>query len=201
MPTVKVEIKGLKEAMAMFDPKKVERAAASALKKVAQQARTEASSSIRERFNLKKGDVDKKIEVKQGRQDRSALTATLYITGRGISLTYFGAKERRGPKVISRKGIKVLKRQPKGAQGVQVKIMKDGKVTSLPNAFIATMKSGHVGVYIRPGKGRTPIIEKGLVSIPTLFQQKTVMERVEQRINEQWPKVFQQEMNYQLTKK
>lgn len=201
MPTVSVKVEGLKEALAMFDPKKVKKAAASALKKVAQQARTEASSAIRERFNIKKGDVDKKIEVKEGRQDRNNLTATLYITGKGISLTYFGAKERRGPKVISRKGIKVLKRQPKGAQGVQVKIMKDGKITTLPHAFIATMKSGHVGVFIRKGKGRTPIIEKRLVSIPTLFKQKTVMERVEQRINEQWPKVFQQEMNYQLAKK
>lgn len=199
MPTVSVKIDGLKEAMAMFDPKKVERAAANALKKVAQQARTEASSSIRERFNIKKADVDEKIEVKQ--LNRSEMTATLLITGRGISLTYFGAKERRGARVISRKGIKVLKRQPKGAQGVQVKILKNGKVTSLPNAFMATMKSGHIGVFIRKGKGRTPIIEKALVSIPTLFQQKTVMERVEQRINEQWPKVFQQEMNYQLTRR
>lgn len=199
MPIVSVKIDGLKEAMAMFDPKKVERAAASALKKVAQQARTEASSTIRERFNIKKADVDKKIEVKQ--VNRNSLTATLLITGRGISLTYFGAKERRGPKVISRKGIKILKRQPKGTQGVQVTIMKDGKVTTLPHAFIATMKSGHIGVFIRKGKGRTPIIEKALVSIPTLFQQKTVMERVERRINEQWPKVFQQEMNHQLTMK
>lgn len=200
MPTVNVKVKGLKEAMAMFDPKKVKKAAASALKKVAQQARTEASSVIREKYDIKKSDLDKKIEVRAPRYGSEELVAYVTISSkRGISLIYFSAKNIKGNKVTTRKVSKVLKRAP-GTQGVFVRILKDGKVAHLPKSFIATMKSGHIGVFVRK-RGSGKILERSLVTESTLFKSKRTIDAIQKKVSEQWPKVFQQEMNYQLTQR
>ena len=67
-----------------------------------------------------------------------------------------------------------------GQQGVVVQIRRDGKVASFPNAFIAKMKSGHIGVYIRDKKKtmvsnnkKQALMELATVSFPSLFSSKS----------------------------
>jgi hypothetical protein len=82
--------------------------------------------------------------------------AQLEITGRRLPLIDFGA---RGPEPSRGKG-----------RGVSYRLR--GGRGRLPNAFIATMPSGHRGVFVRRGAPRLPIVElKGpsLVHVFTKF--------------------------------
>lgn len=45
-----------------------------------------------------------------------------------------------------------------------------GQTKTLPNAFIATMRSGHRGVFTRVGRSRLPIIEEKGPAMRTVFE-------------------------------
>jgi hypothetical protein len=58
-------------------------------------------------------------------------------------------------------------RGPNVPGGVTFRFAGVGK--TLPNAFIATMRSGHRGVFSRTGKRRLPIVEEKGPSLRTIF--------------------------------
>ena len=184
--TVKVE--GIKEALEKFDPKVVGKAAVSTMNEVIKSTRTFASDIIRNErgFKILKSDFDKRVEMKPARMND--LTAVLTVhrisakfgwrTGKdSFALTYFGAKEARrtsvGVTIKSRKGIKKQKRTGMGS-GVTVQVLKGGTVARFPHAFIATMKSGHIGVFRRvEGKaatGKQKIAERKVITLATMFR-------------------------------
>lgn len=191
MPTFSIQVKGVKEALEMIDAQKVRRAAVSALKRVAQSGRTEVSSAIRDVYNIKKRDLDKRITVSS--IDRNNLTGTLTISARGkkigegedqgkvgISLAYFGAKQIKGKKemVIVKahqrtsplfgKTVKTFtvpqhqRRTLKGG-GVSAKIFSSGQRTFVKGAFIATMRSGHTGVMRRSSEQKMRSLNKAAI--------------------------------------
>ncbi|GEM_PF-3007272 len=177
MPSFSIQITGIKEALAKIDSKKVQRAAVSALKRVAASGKTEVSSAIRDVYNIKKRDLDKRITLSA--VDKNTLSATLRITGRGklisegedrgtvgISLAYFGAKQIKGTKQmvtvkahqrtqrVFGKSVKTFtvpqyQHRIKKGGGVSAQIFTGGSKTFLKGAFLATMKSGHKGVMRR----------------------------------------------------
>lgn len=198
MITVKLE--GLKEAMESLDPKRVKQAARSALAKVAKSAVSTCSAEIRQVYNVKKSDLDPRINVTPPRADN--LTAIITISGTSMSLSYFGARQLAGARVITRgkEGMKtaVRKRVAKFA-GVEVSVQK-GKRTQLRQAFMARMKSGHIGVFRRMGKSRLPIMEKAVISIGSMAQAAKVQPIILKKIGESWVKIFPHELEYQLGK-
>ncbi len=198
MITVKLE--GLKEALESMDPKRVNRAASTALAKVAKSAVSTCSAEIRKVYNVKKGDLDPRIKLTPPRADN--LTAIITISGKSMSLSYFGAKQLAGARVISRNkdGLKVVARKRAAkSQGVQVSVLK-GKRTQLPQAFMARMKSGHIGVFRRMGKDRLPIMEKAVISIGSMARAAKVQPVILKKIGESWVKIFPHELEYQLGK-
>jgi ribosomal protein L13E len=96
---------------------------------------------------LRQSDVKERISVRNA--SPAHLVAQLIATGKRIPLIKFNARERRGRGVTARLP---------GGQG------------SYPRAFIATMSSGHRGVFVRKGKPRLPIAELFGPSIPHVFQ-------------------------------
>lgn len=196
MITIKLE--GLQESMQVLEPAIHKKAVRSALTKLARQGKTEASSVIRERFNIKKADLDPRFKIDPPRNND--LIAVLSATGRPIDLTYFGAKQITAQnRLITRTTARQLKRVSKIGQGVTVAIVRGAKPTRLPKAFIATMPNSKIGVFIRKGKARQ-IVNKAVVTVATLFGSQKTMDKVQQRIQEQWPKVFASELNYYQSK-
>lgn len=192
---ISIKLSGVKEAMEMFDPNVVRKAARSAISKIATQSKTEASKVIRERFNIKKSDLDSKLKITPPRRDN--LTAIITATGRPISLTYFGAQQLTTQnRLISRTVGRQLKRAVKRGQGVTVKIIKAKASTRLPRAFIATMRNSHIGVFIRQGKSRLHITEKSLVTIPTLFAGRNVLPKIKKLIQDKWPDILKHELGF-----
>lgn len=191
---IEIEVKGVKEALDKFDPKKVRKAAQFCLNRAIKSGKTAASSLIREKWNIKKSDLDRKITIKGAVM--SNLSAYLTVRGEPISLMHFGAVQfgksfysSYGRRLVNRRiksDGKMLKRDSKQL-GVKVQIIK-GKNILLKNSWIGQGKGGTVLVFQRKGKARKPFIAKKVYTEASMFGKDFIMNAVKSRIIEQWQK-------------
>lgn len=213
---IRIEVKGIKDVMKNLDPKKVEKAARSALNRVKTQAKTEAVKKMSKIWNIKQGDLLKKSSGKDRIETSgyigSDLTAHIYFMSGGISLAYFGATEFRfkGNTLVkmNRKASRITRRTAKDRPGVQVQPLRGGKVTRL-KAFFSAVKYGksgaagfHMGVFSRhKGGGRLPIYERKMISVATMIRKREVIEPLQRFIQEKFNERFSHELKRQgLTK-
>lgn len=203
----RVELKGIDEAMALFDPKRIQKAVASALNKTAAKAKTAAISAITDKYNIKKTHLGTTAtgnsRIKLQAASIGNQQAIISISGRPISLAYFGARQ----VVVSSKGqirlttrdkSRILKRKP-GVMGVTVEIIK-GKRTPLQGAFLAAVKAGdsgfHIGVFQRHGRKRLPIFEKRMITVASMFGSKAVEDVIRKSVIENFDQIFSHELDY-----
>lgn len=193
-----LELKNYEMFRAMFDPRKVDKAAQMALNSAVTRGKAEAARQLTARWNLKRADVGRATRVIKA--SKNAGVATITISGRPLSLTYFGAQWFRGQRVTSRKSSSVRKR-PTGRSGVFVDILRGEPTTHKPHAFIATMKSGHIGVFERvPGsrmksKDKEQIIERKTITIASMFGQPEIMDptidHIGQHLDQEFPRLIE----------
>ena len=211
---IRVELVGREQAIDLFGQPVVQKATVSALKKVASAARTVASEEIRKKYNIKKSDLDPRIQMPQFRV--GATVAQITISGKGVPLSYFGAKQFAVNRTITRASkslkTKTTKRSAKFL-GVSIEV-EQGKRTQLKSAFLAQMANQHIGVMQRltgstmksrakyaGTKHAEKLINKGVVSIATMVQNTGVEPAVIQRVNEAWVTTFPAELNYLINVK
>lgn len=113
---------------------------------------TDAVKYVQSRKRLKSTFIRKGIRI----SDRPGASASLdnlvwglVISGKAIPLSQYG--------------VTAFAASRKGEGGTKIRI-NPGKVTKLKGAFVQTLKSGHVGVFVRKGKEKFPI--KQLMSMP-----------------------------------
>jgi carbon monoxide dehydrogenase subunit G len=199
---MKVEIKvdGIKEALALCDPKKFRLAVNSALNKTADQGKTEASKQIRSEYNIKAGDVSKNMKVTT-RASGDQMEAVISGFKRGMALAYFGAKQ---IGVVANKKTFRYTRRSKGGRGGNVSVeVKNGARKILggdPKPFLTVFKSGHIAIVERTGKRRLPIKEVLGPGIALLFGSRRIMNATEKLINEKFDSNFKHELFYRLKK-
>lgn len=207
----KIELKGLEDVKKLVDPKVYQAAATSTVNKLMDKAKTAAVKEAVNIWNIKKSDLTASSTGKARLQVRRAtwgdMTATLTITGRPLSLSLFGAKQVMGGSYRAKKGDAIsqgrvtatMKKAGPLPQGVLVQLKK-GKTTLLRNAFMARVKAGdqghHVGVFNRQGVKRLPILEKRLISIPSMFAQPQIMQAVNKVVYENFQKVLGHEIKF-----
>lgn len=206
---MRVDLKGYEGAVGRFGEKPVQKAALRTLKRVTGSAVSTASSEIRQVYNVKKSDLDPRMKVQPPRFNN--LVAVITIGGKGMSLSFFGAKQVTAGAIVTRsKGQLSSKAQFVGPTrgrrkalqtGVTVQVLKGKGATPLKSAFMAKMKSGHIGVMRRLGKKRLPINEKQVISLASMIQNANVQPAVLGKVQESWDKTFAQELNYQLNVK
>ncbi len=184
---VKVDVAGaFKKLNATKDGTR--KAIARALNKTATTARVEAARNIRDAgYGLKVGKIKDALSIRRATGEE--LTAVLRSTGQPIPLINYGARQT--------------------AKGVSVNVKNGRKV--IPHAFVATMRSGHTGVFIRTGKphlkqsrnakagkrtDNLPIDELFGPSIPSAFANDVVQDAVADAIEERFPVVLRQELKY-----
>ena len=194
---ISVRMEGVEEARATMDHKKVERAARMALNDSARTARTEAGKELRKKWNITASRVNKELKNLSFARVGN-LAAIIEAKGRPISLVHFGAKEvksfRGGVRVTTGRQSKMMKRSSQ-ARGVTVRIEK-GKSTHLPNAFIATMRSGYTGVFQRWGTaGRLPVENKTSITIPSMYDQPKVQTATIRAAIKRWNERFQHHLD------
>jgi Prophage minor tail protein Z (GPZ) len=160
-----------------------------ALNKVATTARAEAAREIKAQgYGLKVSLVKKALTIIRAHEGE--LFVYIRATGRPIPLMAFAARQ--------------------VPSGVSVQVKYGRKV--IPGAFIATMKSGHKGVFMRAdgsrhmsrrarrGGPQLPIRELFGPSIPSQFGSEAIRAAIERTARERFPIVLKQELRYALSK-
>jgi hypothetical protein len=123
-------------------------AIARALNRAAVSTRAVMARAVAADLGLNVGTVREEIRIQEAKPGRGELTARLTVSGKRIPLIDFKAR-------ATRRG------------GVTARL--PGGTGRYPNAFIATMRSGHTGVFQRRGAPRLPIYELRGPSLPHVF--------------------------------
>ncbi len=161
----------------------LEKAKIRALNKVAAQAKVAASKEIRAAgYNMKASSIKNKLIIKRASNGNAVVQ--IKCSGRPIPLIEFGARETQS--------------------GVSVSVKGGRKV--IRGAFIATMPTGHKGVYERSGKQHKknnkgkwsglPIKELFGPSIPAAFGNEIVQAVLVKLIREKFPTILEREIKF-----
>lgn len=139
-----VDIRADLKVLGAFQPARFRRAVRRALRKAGSNAlrdmRAEASKRVRTRKRIKAGIVRKALHLRRPRNvDLDGGEWTIDVSGAPVPLSAYPHRQTK--------------------RGVSVEVNR-GKRTLIPRAFIATMASGHRGVFIRRGAARLPIEER-----------------------------------------
>lgn len=157
-----------------------------ALNKTAITARADAARNIRDAgYGIKVSSVKGAISIR--RATNQDLKAIVTATGSPIPLINYGARQT--------------------SKGVSVNVKNGRKV--IAHAFIATMASGHQGVFARQGKTHKKVMRRGRTywsglpvkelfgpSIPTAFANGAVQDAVKTAIEQRFPVVLRQELKF-----
>lgn len=192
-----IKVEGLAEALQFLDTPAVRKAAKETLKDLVKMAKTEASSGIREKFNLKKQDLDPRLKVRL--PSFSNLTSEIAITGTPIPLVYFGAREVRdtqqGVLVQDRRSGRI-QRRASGARGVTYEVER-GQRKTLSKAFMAYhSRFDRVEVFQRKGKKRLPLRTFRSITIPSMFSQDRVILPVTAKVQDNFDQRFDHHLRY-----
>jgi Prophage minor tail protein Z (GPZ) len=184
--SVKVDIDGALKKL-QVTREAARKAIPRALNKVAVTARAEAARAIKDAgYGMKIGAIKNAISIL--RASDGELIVYIKATGRPIPLINFGARQVSG--------------------GVSVAV-KHGRKT-IAGAFIATMKSGHKGVFVRTdgsrhisrrirrGGPQLPIRQLYGPSIPSQFTSQAIRDAIARTARDRFPIVLKQELKYVL---
>lgn len=165
--TVKLDATDVRKRLEHLSEAVSNRAIVRSLNRAVAASNTEAGRVVREELNLKLADVKDVISVRKA--SSQGLTASLVISPKPAPLIDFAARQT--------------------AKGVTVKVKRQGGRVLVRNAFIAKMKSGHVGVFTRGLLGggyskRLPIRELFSTSVRQLFKRASAVKRVTVRAAE-----------------
>ena len=107
------------------------------------------------------------IKLKTQKVD-SGVVGTIHYSGVRIPLYRFG----------------VSPKQPRPGATVRARQRRDRPMTAFRNAFIARMRSGHVGIFERDTRRRTPISEIMAVSVAQMADDSGVVRKAEEAAQE-----------------
>lgn len=170
-----------------------------ALNKTARTVTAKTARLIRDTgYNIPVRDIKQSLNTKPASAEN--LGALVTASGRPIPLIRYGAREQRRP-----------------GGGVSVKVLRGKKF--IRGAFIATMPTGHRGVFIRVGSaahtllsaGRQRVVQRGKTSykhglpieelygpsIPIAFVNQKVSAAMVGVARERFPIVLKQELNFE----
>ena len=171
---IEATTKGFEQCMKRLEPVAMQRAVVDATNRTAAMARTAAIKTVGRLYNLPAKMIKEKSTLLKAKPGQPV--AFIWAkSNRGMSLAHFGAKQTK--------------------RGVSVAVKRGGR-KMLPGAFMATMPSGHRGVFYRSksGKGRVrryPIQALYGPSIALLFASRAVSDVVRKTSQDNFPRIFQ----------
>jgi hypothetical protein len=162
----------------------VQKATPIALNKVAAQVKTSAAQSMRDAgYNLKVSAIKKGLTITRATSGR--LTATVVASGRPIPLIAYGARQT--------------------GKGVSVDVLHGRKL--IAGAFIATMRSGHKGIYVRVGNRHKRVMKAGKPvwsalpirelfgpSVPDGLANKAAQDALQRLVEDKFPELLRQQI-------
>lgn len=129
----------------------LKRAVASALNRTITQVKTQATRSVRSEVKLKAKDIHDRLVLIRAHSSKSAslqMQAIMKISGKPVPLISYGARQTK--------------------KGLAVHVKKSRVI--LKHAFMARMRSGHGGIFVRKTKKRLPIQELYSTRVSDVFK-------------------------------
>lgn len=161
-------------------PGGVEKAVRSAMSRTVSGLRANTVKAARERYDIKAGDVRTNEAVRVRYSYQNGVQADILFSGKRIPLHRFGGS---APKV------------PTPGQAARGHVLKSTSPTRFLSAFVAQMKSGHIGIFERTGgknsAGRDEIRELISPSVPQMLGSEQVTERLDKIAAERFSKEFE----------
>jgi len=196
-----IRLEGFDRMLRLADPKLVNEAAKKSLGTAVRDGRATAADGIYKIYNIKKGDINRAVKAVKARKTGDGFSASIFVKGRPMSLSYFGAKWFR-PYSVTTRSRSTLRKRRTGKSGVYAQLMRGGEVTHKPHAFMAAVSTKrsdifHIGVFERiPGSRmasnpkKEAIIERKLITMASMFNKPEVMDPTVDRIEEVWNRKF-----------
>jgi len=132
----------------------IEKAITRAAKKAANEAKKETAKLLASEYTLENPEIKKSLSTRK--LAGSQMGAALDIASGVFALTKF-------------KGVLPKAIMPPAKGPVNIKVKSSGSVAVFKRAYVAKMKSGHVGVFEREGEKSLPIEEHFGPSVPGMF--------------------------------
>lgn len=154
--SLRVEVKWDKSQIAALETGKLKGALRRALSKAGRDAlramKTDATRRIRARKRIKPRYIRDALTLSRPKGgDIAGMQWALNVSGKPVPLIAYPHKVVRG-----RAGKRGMGPRSQGGLAVEVNV---GKTTLIRGAFVATMRSGHQGIFKRRGLARLPIHE------------------------------------------
>ena len=182
---IEVDARGIEQAQELLKdiPGATKKAVSTALRKSLRNAKKEAVKKVRERYTIRKaGYVSRTIKMKV-----ENMPGILSSKGPVNDLSYFKTNPKTVPK----------RRPPKGKY-LYSQVVK-GQGGTIAHAFLARMKSGHVGVFQRAGHGASnaslPISKLAGPSTPQMLGSPSVTEFIAKKMLERMDKNLEHEID------
>ena len=182
---IEVDARGIEQAQELLKdiPGATKKAVSTALRKSLRNAKKEAVKKVRERYTIRKaGYVSRTIKMKV-----ENMTGILSSKGPVNDLSYFKTNPKTVPK----------RRPPKGKY-LYSQVVK-GEGGTIAHAFLAKMRSGHIGVFQRVGHGANnaslPIEKLSGPSTPQMLGSPTVADFIQKRMEERLAVNVEHEVN------
>lgn len=159
------------------------KATRSATTKVARQGATQGKQAVRETYNIPAAELNKATKIVSATANDP--TAKIRVTGKPISLDKYKARWK-----------------SKNTEGATAEIIK-GKRVVIPGdkgvgtkTFVATMKSGHTGIFYRISKKRLKIWERKGPSAPDLMRSRRAIDAIRLYVKTNYDRIFSSEYKY-----
>lgn len=167
-----------------FKPKEITKAATRALKKAGSEAlrsmRAEASRQIRQKKRFKVSGLNKAMKLNYPKGgDINDLVWSMDVSGDPVPVSAFTVRQTKA--------------------GVTALINTGGR-TTIKSAFLATMDSGHSGVFYRLGKERLPIDEMFTTGPAAVVQSPGTVEGVQEKTRVKFQTAFERLIGLELGK-
>jgi hypothetical protein len=149
------------------------------------EVRKVAIKNVSAASGVKPSILSKGIRVTM-RARQTSTASILRMLTQGISLIHFDPQIR---EIQTRRGLRL---------GVSISIA--GKRELVPGGFVATMRSGHEGIFKRKGGPRLPIKEQFTVKFAELFGSSENMTAMHQHARNTYQRHFEEQLKMEIEK-
>jgi hypothetical protein len=132
--------------------------------------RAELSKRVRKRKRIKAGTIRKSLRMRRAKGSRiEDMEWAIDVSGEAVRVTDYPHRQTK--------------------RGVSVEINR-GKRSLIQGGFVATMPTGHTGVFVRQGRARLPINEQFASRVTDAISHEGEIEVIHRRGQETFQRVF-----------
>ena len=186
--TFNASLDGSEELLQLLDKKTLNKVLNRTVNEEGRRFNTHVAKNIRKEYNIKSSDIKSAVKIRKASGDENSFTMT--ISSPRLDLAKFISSVKTKRVAVNRRG----KRHRARRTVVRVKV-KRGKAKELKGAFYV-----HGSLFKRKGKGRMPIKKLSTISITNMFT-KDIVDDGFKKVEENYPKSLERNLNFYLSKK